>query len=177
MAHQIIFIGGIHGVGKTEFCQKVSRQLNISHLSASTLIRQAGQSIIPGQKRVAAVSENQDLLIQSLRNYQSRSRTFLLDGHFCLLDKNSDIQAVPLITFKQIAPRAVLVLVDEPDTIAGRITARDNVPQNKHFTAEFQIRELDHAQVVCNSLNVPLYIHSLSDRLNEALDFIRNHLS
>jgi adenylate kinase len=176
MIHQIIFVGGIHGVGKTEFCQRVAQHFNIDHVAASTLIRQAGQSIIPGQKQVEAVSKNQDLLIQSLREYRSHSKFFLLDGHFCLIDKNSNIQEIPLATFIQIAPRAVILLTDEPNTIADRIAARDGTVQDVYFTSEFQDHELNHAKFVCGNLNIPIKVHNLSESIDETLDFIKTYL-
>ena len=35
----IIFIGGIHGVGKGTLCEKVCNDLNIRHLSASEVLK------------------------------------------------------------------------------------------------------------------------------------------
>lgn len=35
----IIFIGGIHGVGKGTLCEKVCNKLNIKHLSASEVLK------------------------------------------------------------------------------------------------------------------------------------------
>ena len=35
----IIFIGGIHGVGKGTLCEKVCNELNLQHLSASEVLK------------------------------------------------------------------------------------------------------------------------------------------
>ena len=35
----IIFIGGIHGVGKGTLCEKVCNDLNLQHLSASEVLK------------------------------------------------------------------------------------------------------------------------------------------
>jgi len=35
----IIFIGGIHGVGKGTLCEKVCNDLNLLHLSASEVLK------------------------------------------------------------------------------------------------------------------------------------------
>lgn len=38
MKRQIIFVGGIHGVGKTTLCKKIESRYNMEHFSASNLI-------------------------------------------------------------------------------------------------------------------------------------------
>lgn len=174
MTHQILFVGGIHGVGKTEFCRKIADQLKIDHITASTLIREARQSIADEQKLVAKVVENQELLIRSLRYYQDIPRPFLLDGHFCLLNKSTSVQPVPLDTFKQINPKAVIVLVDVPEAIMERIQKRDNISYDRNFINNFQSREINHARSICNTLNLPILVHGLTDDFDKALDFIKN---
>jgi 2-phosphoglycerate kinase len=40
----MIFVGGIHGVGKTLFCRNVTQHLDIEHVTASSLIRETGRA-------------------------------------------------------------------------------------------------------------------------------------
>jgi len=37
MFDNIVFVGGIHGVGKSTICQHICRELNMEYLSASEL--------------------------------------------------------------------------------------------------------------------------------------------
>jgi len=39
MNKEIIFIGGIHGVGKGTLCKRIASDLNIIHLSASEVLK------------------------------------------------------------------------------------------------------------------------------------------
>jgi adenylate kinase len=37
--NNIIFIGGIHGVGKETLCRKICKQLGLQHLSSSEVLK------------------------------------------------------------------------------------------------------------------------------------------
>lgn len=39
MKNDIIFIGGIHGVGKGTLCKRIESELGIIHLSASEVLK------------------------------------------------------------------------------------------------------------------------------------------
>ena len=39
MYNNIIFIGGVHGVGKGTICQKIKEKLDFTHLSASEVLK------------------------------------------------------------------------------------------------------------------------------------------
>jgi adenylate kinase len=177
MAQHIMFVGGVHGVGKTEFSRTVAQALPACHLVASSLIREAGQPIVTGRKQVATVSENQDALVQALQKYQSFTKPILLDGHFCLLTSDIHIQDVPFTTFHHVAPKAALVVVDAPLAIAERLARRDGNAPPTDFIAEFQNRELEHAVRVCHRLGIPLFIHNASHHLDVAINFLRDHTS
>lgn len=176
MECQIIFIGGVHGVGKTEISRRVAQELHLVHLTASNLIREAGETIEKGVKQVHSVLKNQNALLDALNKYKSTHRPILLDGHFCLLDASGDIQEIPPTTFEQIAPRAMLVLIDEPEMIAERLANRDGSFIKVDFISEFQKRELDHAAKVCHAFNIPLMMHQQSQPVDVMLDFVKRHL-
>ena len=173
MAPHIMFVGGVHGVGKTAFSRTVAQALHARHLVASSLIRDAGQPIVPGRKQVVTVSENQDVLVHALQTYQSFTNPILLDGHFCLLTSDAHIQDVPFTTFQHIAPKAALVIVDAPAAIAERLAQRDGTAPPTDVIAEFQNREREHADRVCHRLGIPLLIHNFSHHVRVAVDFLR----
>lgn len=176
MSCRIIFVGGVHGVGKTEFSRKVTQELDLIHLTASNLIREAGQLIETGIKQVSSASRNQDALVEALQKYQSIHKPIILDGHFCLLDSHTNIQEISISTFQQIAPQAVIVLIDEPNAIAGRLAARDGTLMNAHFISKFQKHELDHAQKVCHALDIPFATHRPDQSIGMVFEFLNKHL-
>ena len=58
----IHFFGGIHGVGKTFLCKRLSSQLSIKHFSAGELINQGIQK----NKEVKSINSNQNVIINSM---------------------------------------------------------------------------------------------------------------
>lgn len=172
----IIFVGGIHGVGKTELCRIISQHLHMDHVSASDLIRNAGRMVNNNQKRVDKIAENQDFLLSGLNAYKSCSSALLLDGHFCLIDKQGNIQPIPQTTFDNIAPKAVLVLIDEAETIRERLKIRDGISYSLDLIANFQEYEINHASQVCKNLNIPCLTRKPNTSMDEVLVFIKEQL-
>jgi adenylate kinase len=167
-----IFVGGIHGVGKTEFCKVITQHIDIDHVSASDLIRQAGKSLSTTEKQVDKVVENQNLLIYGLRRYRSNFEALLLDGHFCLLDTQHRIQIIPLSTFADIAPKAVVVVTEDAEVVVERLRLRDGASYDLDLVKAFQENEIGYAERVCKTLNVPLLIRNPSTSTTEVLAFI-----
>ncbi|NTU81950.1 MAG: AAA family ATPase [Chloroflexales bacterium] len=168
----IIFVAGIHGVGKTSFCQQVAAALAFDHISASTLIQRAKQRAVERHKAVADVSQNQDILIAGLRAYKWAAPALLLDGHFCLLTKANAIEPVPIATFEQLGPVAVILLHAPIAIIQQRLQLRDSVAYSLDLLDAFQAAETQQADRVCAALDVPLF-KTTSRSVTEGLDFIQ----
>lgn len=81
----MIFIGGIHGVGKTFFCERAQDQLGIKSYEASKLIMERKQAGFPASKLIPDIDENQRYLLDAIGELKAREKEFLLNGHFCLL--------------------------------------------------------------------------------------------
>lgn len=172
MQRTIIFVAGIHGVGKTSFCQQVATQLGLDHISASTLIRQAKQQSSDQSKAVANVFQNQDILISALNAYQWQSSALLLDGHFCLLTTENSVQPIATATFEHMRPASVILLYDKAETIQQRLQERDNRIYPLDLLERFQATETKQAGSVCAELNIPL-LTITSAEVAKALDFIQ----
>ena len=172
----IIFIGGIHGAGKTQFCKSLSNHLNLDTISASDLIRQFGNPPSNEQKQVERILEQQDLLLLALHQYRPTTNPMLLDGHFCLLNTNSEIENIPITTFKGIAPKVVIVLTAEVKIIQQRLKNRSNIETyDLDFIAEFQNREVSYAEIVAHQLQVPLMLHNSENGLSEIVSFLQKY--
>jgi adenylate kinase len=176
MTRSIVFVAGIHGVGKTSFCQLLANRLSLEHTSASTLIKRAKQQDLLHGKAVENVSANQDVLITALTRYHWSSPALLLDGHFCLLTTERKIQPIPLLTFRLMHPSSVILLVDEEEVIQQRLQERDQVTYPLDFLVDFQLAERNHAQTVCQELAIPL-LTTTSDNIAEAAAFTQRVIS
>ena len=64
---KVIFVAGIHGVGKTTGCMAVAEELGIPYYTASQIIKgEKASAVVEQSKLVADIDENQRLLIQGV---------------------------------------------------------------------------------------------------------------
>lgn len=168
----MIFISGIHGVGKSYFAKRLKEECGINTYSASLLITNyTGYNFQP-DKKVDNISKNQELLIAALKEKATEGTDFLLDGHFCLLDTNNKVTRIELNTFVNLSPHAILLLTELPEVIAERRRKRDGVNIDIDATAQFQNEEIIYAKEVAGILNVPIFISSGSADVDNAINFI-----
>jgi len=150
----IIFIGGIHCAGKSVFSSRLVTRFDVQHVTASALIKQ--RVALKNDKSVTNVQHNQDVLIEAVEELPRTSSTVLLDGHYCLINKNYQIEKVPLETFKQLNPKGLIVVCDRPDIIRQRLHERDGTEKSEKAIAEFQRSEKEWASEIARELKVPL---------------------
>ena len=67
MPRKILFVGGIHGVGKSTLCDSICERMNVAHHSASELISKFVKVSHSANKRVTDVGKNQDVLIAATK--------------------------------------------------------------------------------------------------------------
>jgi len=158
----MIFIGGIHGVGKTSLCNDVATQYEIPHFSASKLISNEKEEVYSRNKLIPDIEQNQDFLSNSL-NRLTINGWFLLDGHFCLLNQFSQITRIPFDTFSRMSPALIIVLTDLVGSIQERFSQRDGYKFDSNLLEAFQTAEIEYAREISNSLNIPLFVAQSGD--------------
>jgi len=152
----VIFIGGMHGVGKTTSCTHAAKTLNISHFSASQIIRNnnvSGSSDI--EKRVVDLADNQRALIAGVQSILASEHQILLDGHFALQARDG-IEEIPVRVFEMLRITGIVLFTDEPREIANRINQRDAIKYTTEAVAIQQMAEVKHASHVAQKLMIPL---------------------
>ena len=172
---RILFVGGVHGVGKTTLSKTLGQRLSLPHYSAGTLISERKQDLATSDKAVADVSGNQDVLVEALKSLILPERILILDGHFCLLDKEARIQRVSLETFRLLGPIAAIIVHDDPSLIQERLMERDGRQYDVDQIERFQKAEIEHALNVAERFGVPTQLFR-STQTDEAQEFIRSHL-
>ncbi|GED17196.1 ATP-binding protein [Aneurinibacillus migulanus] len=173
---KIIFVGGIHGVGKTSFCNELSSSHNLLHYSASKLIAQEKKEQFSKNKYIDNIDKNQDLLIEAINNYTPDNKWFLLDGHFCLLNKEGIITKVPEETFHIMRPQGIIVLKDCIENIVLKLRKRDGTDYDINLLQSFQKAELDYSRLISHELNIPLLIYNITDPKDALYSFINTVL-
>ncbi|UNL85233.1 ATP-binding protein [Priestia koreensis] len=175
---KMIFVGGIHGVGKTTFCNEVSKRYNLPHYVASKLISNLKKQEFSKSKRIDSIGDNQDILVKALDTYTQKEKWTLLDGHFCLLNKLGHIERISSQTFECIQPSAIVIITDEVDKISKRLRGRDSLDLDINFLKSFQSEELTHALEISQKLDVPYFIykeHKNTEELHKFINNIVNH--
>ena len=153
----VIFVGGVHGVGKTSLCGEVSKLGGYRHISASSLIC-AGQEKDSRDKKVEHIDKNQLTLLRNLESAKEKYSRVLLDGHFTLINGRNDIESIDVRVFEAMNPRELVLVKGSPSEIAGRLKNRDGKEQDISFVKRFQATEEKHAQYVSEQIGVPLRI-------------------
>lgn len=147
----IAFIGGIHGSGKSTACRSICDVVEIEHITASSLLKWEG-----ADKKVSDISGNQDKLIVGLNALVEKKKKYLLDGHYCLLNKSGDIEVVPVKTFTQIQPFSLNLIIEDVAIIQSRLEQRDNKPYDRNLLNEMQKSEISHANKISSFLRIKL---------------------
>ncbi|ARO88760.1 AAA family ATPase [Nitrosospira lacus] len=156
---KVIFVAGIHGVGKTTGCMAVAEELGIPYYTASQIIKgEKASAVVEQSKLVADIDENQRLLIQGVSKLIKGGR-FLLDGHFTIQrESDGGIQAVPVDIFRQLRIEGIVTYTDAPSKIAKRMQLRDGVLPSVGLLQAHQEAEIAHAKHVAAVLSVPLVV-------------------
>lgn len=176
MYNSIAFMGGIHGVGKSTICRQICDEVKLEYLSASELIKWKDINEDTQNKKVWDISLTQDRLIVGLENRIQKNKSYLLDGHYCLFDRENKIANVPLDTFKLINPFSLNIVIGDIIEIKQRLEKRDNRQYDQELLAQMQESELDYARYLSKALGIVLNIGNQNDYSN-LLSSIRFQMS
>lgn len=153
MARTKLFIGGIHGVGKGSFCNKLVETYLCEYISASGLLKWNKKS-----KRVQDVNQNQKILAELLAKNTSEDSSYIIDGHFALWDENNHCKVVPLETFTQLGLDGIVLITCSADIVRERLSKRDRISYDINQILDLQNSEILQAEYVARSLDIPLFI-------------------
>lgn len=167
----MIFLGGVHGVGKSSMCTEAAQQIGLTVFGASAIIRAERQ--VPSMDSRTAVRDvrgNQELLIQGVRKrVLESSGHFVLDGHFALRTLDGAIERIDPEVFVALGINHFICVHDDPQAIAARLLDRDGAIHKVDDIAGLQSEELDHAGYVSRELKIQLdVIQSFDHKAFEA---------
>ena len=149
----MIFVSGVHGVGKSYFCKLVKDSVGIETYSASALISAKKRSGFSKEKLIPDIDENQQFLLWAVDELRTLCQNFILDGHFCLLNASGEVQRVPYDTFAMLKPDAIVLLTENPEIIASRRKRRDGIEVAIESIKYFQREERLYANEVAGNVN------------------------
>ena len=153
----MVFVGGIHGVGKSTICKEKLDLVGYKHVTASSLIAQHGRET-DSSKRVYCVGQNQSILLQAIEKAKLTHNRLLIDGHFTLINRQGKVEPIDVDIFRAMMPNQLILIKGKPNEIAERLQSRDKKYWTKSFISKFQEIEEAHARYVSKNIGVPLRI-------------------
>lgn len=159
MSRFTIFVGGVHGSGKGQVCRYMSQEIISDYVSASQLLHWATKD-----KTVEDIKANQNLLTVLLPQALQTDKTFVIDGHFALWNKDKTIEEVSQNLFVACAPNVIIVVIENPDIIVARLKERDGIDYSQEEIKRLQAMELENAHRISDNLSIPLYIVQSTNR-------------
>lgn len=166
MFDNIVFIGGIHGVGKSTICLNICQKLNLEYLSASELLKWNDINDDIKNKKVEDIPYTQNRLIKGLKSIVNHKKFYLLDGHYCLLNKDNEVENISINTFLMINPIAFCLILGDVLEIKNRLEVRDSKPYKYELLELLQDSELNYSKLLSKTLNTPLHVGKNNDYSN-----------
>lgn len=156
MQRNLIFVTGIHGVGKTSRCKKISDELGFVCLNAGEVIGREKENISSNQdKRVFNVNDNQMLLIKGIKKHVSE-KNLLLDGHLTLIGLQYEIEKVPIQFLREINPTLLILLINSPEEIVKNLKGRDSQDYGIELITSQQRIESEYAEQIAKELDIQM---------------------
>jgi adenylate kinase len=155
MNARIIFLAGIHGVGKGSLADYLSKKLVVPNYSASSLIKLEKNKPVDSSKRVLEPTENQDFLVKAINNLDTNKQSIILDGHFVLLTSDGFFN-VPNSTFKALSIDFIVLKTLDEKVVQKRLLLRDGDAPEISVLQSLQAREVDRAKEVSLFLNIEI---------------------
>ena len=137
-------------------CRLISGQLGYDFYVASELIQKYQESALPRNKRVEDIEGNQEILIEALRlcTGNNGGKRVLLEGHACLINKQSRIERIPFEVFMQLDISHIILLVINVNTAQTRLYKRDKILHPAGLLDKLQMEEISYVKEISSKLKV-----------------------
>ncbi|EGH8510157.1 AAA family ATPase [Salmonella enterica] len=153
----LIFIAGVHGVGKGHLCSLAEKETGVIHVSASDLIKNNSQLTFDNTKFTATPDKNQRILLAAIKDLKNKETNILLDGHFSLINNIGEVENLKITVFNEMQLDGVILITEPPEIITQRLLSRDGVKIS--YNLEQLIKsEKENAIHITNELKIPLII-------------------
>lgn len=98
----------------------------------------------------------------------------LLDGHFCLIDKNKNVVPLAFKTFEDTQMSKIILMKRDPHKIRESLLKRDNHVYSVEFLKKLQEREEIQAIKYAEEKAIKLFNYNEETVLSTLIDFIIN---
>lgn len=145
----MIFITGVHGVGKNSYCNDLKKKSGMNFYSAGDIIGVVNHR----NKKVQDIDMNQKKLLHGLQ-LLSEEKEYILAGHCCLINKEGDIERIKMSVFQKMNISKIIILTGNPKEISLNLKQRDHVNWDDTFISRLQKEEVEYSKEIAKTLNV-----------------------
>lgn len=170
LTKNIIFIGGIHGVGKGTICNEITSKTDIIHITASEILKW-NEISSSENKLVNNISSTQERLILGLKSLIDTDKQYLLDGHYCLLNSDGFPSKIDEETFDKINPKIISIVIDDIEKIIERLEKRDDKKYDFETLNQLQEMEIEYAKYLSKKYSIP-YVEIRNSNYKSLLNII-----
>lgn len=172
----VYFIAGVYGVGKSTLCDKLSRAMGIKAMSASDIISALNGETYGSEKSVKDKAANQYLLKKGVEQILERENCLILAGHFCIWDKNLNIEFLPDFIFNELSIAKIIMLNASSIQVIKNLHERDNQNYELDKIEDLMSAECNMAQRIADKYSIDLLIHNMSfsdNDVDQIMSFIK----
>lgn len=156
-----IFVAGTYGVGKSTLCRELSKVLQIPEYSAGDIISSVNGETYQVDKFVKDKNSNQSILVATIKLLLERSPNILLAGHFCIFDKEENIDYLPRDVFSELRIDMIILLEAQVSTIIENLFNRDGKHYSEKNLLALQQAERKTANEIAKRIQCNIYVHSM----------------
>ncbi len=167
-----IFIAGVYGVGKSTLCHELTYHSNIPSYSAGDIISAVNGEKYGSNKIVANKNKNQSILSTEVKKLLQVNPTIILAGHFCIFNKQGQVDCLPEDIFFELDIEKILLLTAGIERICENLYQRDGINYSKDQIVNLQNTEQSLAEKTSVILECPLYIHEMKFNSSDYQDVL-----
>jgi adenylate kinase len=165
----ILFVTGIHGVGKTTVCEFLSEILRIPVFTASHLIKTERSLTDAPEKMNSRIDINASYFQTAVKRLETLHEKFIIDGHTVLLNASGENQRVSDAIFRGLQISCFVLLLEDPKLINSRLTQSKKLLLTDVEIADFQNEEVLHTVNIVKDMGADLVIARSSECRDQLL--------
>lgn len=145
----------MHGTGKGSFCGQLSSDSKWEHIVASELLEWTEYSEDHANKKVKSISDTQARLMQGIERRCAEGGSYILDGHYTLLNSAYQVTWIDAEVFEAINPSVLLLKTESLEIVWERLRARDGRTYPKEVIDQMLREEIIYSTELAEKLGVP----------------------
>lgn len=170
-----IFLAGIYGVGKSTLAEKISAMTGLPYFSAGDLISKVNGEKYGANKFVTDKEKNQDILVECVSEILQTTKTIILAGHFCIVNRQGEVEKLPNHVFTKLQISKIVLLEAPPSVIMEHLSGRDGKNYPLELLKDLLLQEHECAKIVSALLQCPLIIHQMRYK-DEDIEVLQHEL-